>query len=114
MYGRLSWSKPAHTITTGFNSPGQGRYLHPSQLRTITPHEAARIQFFPDWFDFSPLMANRKILSECIGNAVPPKLAFTMACELLFELPKRDAEKTCQPSFVVDGVEAGGSGRSVA
>jgi DNA (cytosine-5)-methyltransferase 1 len=91
MYGRLSWNKPAHTITSGFGSPGQGRYLHPSQLRTITPHEAARIQFFPDWFDFDPIVDNRKALAECIGNAVPPKLGFSMACELVFELPERAA-----------------------
>jgi DNA (cytosine-5)-methyltransferase 1 len=88
MYGRLKWLKPAHTITSGFGSPGQGRYLHPSQLRTLTPHEAARIQFFPDWFDFGQMVRYRRLLAECIGNAVPPKLAFAMACELLFELPE--------------------------
>jgi DNA (cytosine-5)-methyltransferase 1 len=82
MYGRLDWDKPAQTITTGFGSPGQGRYLHPSQARTITPHEAARLQFFPDWFDFSA-MVKRKRLQEMIGNAVPPKLGYVLAVELL-------------------------------
>lgn len=77
MYGRLRWDQPAQTITTGFGSPGQGRYLHPSQLRTLTPHEAARIQFFPDWFDFSSA-EHRRVLADCIGNAVPPKLAFAL------------------------------------
>lgn len=81
MYGRLDWCEPAQTITTGFGSPGQGRYLHPSQLRTLTPHEAARIQFFPDWFDFS--MVSRKHLSRAIGNAVPPKLSFVLALAVL-------------------------------
>ena len=82
MYGRLSWTRPAQTITTGFGSPGQGRYLHPSQLRTLTPHEAARIQFFPDWFDFSSLRYKAH-LARAIGNAVPPKLAFVLALHLL-------------------------------
>ena len=82
MYGRLSWTRPAQTITTGFGSPGQGRYLHPSELRTLTPHEAARIQFFPDWYDFSPLK-HRNALSRAIGNAVPPKLAFVLASHAL-------------------------------
>ena len=77
MYGRLRWNQPAQTITTGFGSPGQGRYLHPSKLRTLTPHEAARIQFFPDWFDFSSAK-HRRVLADCIGNAVPPKLAFAL------------------------------------
>lgn len=102
MYGRLSWTKPAHTITTGFSSPGQGRYLHPTQIRTITPHEAARIQFFPDWFDFGPVIQARKLLSACIGNAVPSKLAFVMATEMLFV----DHRQSSQPSSGVVG-EAG-------
>jgi DNA (cytosine-5)-methyltransferase 1 len=82
MYGRLRWDKPAQTITTGFGSPGQGRYLHPDQLRTLTAHEAARIQFFPDWFDFGSL-DRRGDLARAIGNAVPPKLAFVLAHHLL-------------------------------
>lgn len=36
MYGRLSWDDPAPTITTGFGSMGQGRFVHPSRARTIT------------------------------------------------------------------------------
>ncbi len=82
MYGRLRWDEPAQTITTGFGSPGQGRYLHPIEPRTLTPHEAARIQFFPDWFDFGRL-AHRRWLAKAIGNAVPPKLAFVLAHHVL-------------------------------
>lgn len=82
MYGKLKWNEPAHTITTGFGSPGQGRYFHPEEPRTLTPHEAARVQFFPDWFDFGA-DSNRKLLAHCIGNAVPPKLAFSVLVRLL-------------------------------
>ena len=82
MYGRLDWTKPAQTITTGFGSPGQGRYLHPDELRTITAREAARVQFFPDWFDFSAAKT-REVVASCIGNAVPPKLAFVMVRAVL-------------------------------
>ncbi|WP_158625215.1 DNA cytosine methyltransferase [Corallococcus terminator] len=82
MYGKLKWNEPAHTITTGFGSPGQGRYFHPEEPRTLTPHEAARVQFFPDWFDFGP-NSNRGLLAHCIGNAVPPKLAFSVLVRLL-------------------------------
>jgi DNA (cytosine-5)-methyltransferase 1 len=73
MYGRLRWTKPAHTVTTGFGSMGQGRYVHPSRRRTITPHEAARLQTFPDWFDFGT-DTPRGVLAKAIGNAVPPLL----------------------------------------
>jgi DNA (cytosine-5)-methyltransferase 1 len=73
MYGRLRWDEPAQTITTGFGSMGQGRYVHPSQRRTITPHEAARIQTFPDRFDFGK-NTRRGVLAKVIGNAVPPLL----------------------------------------
>lgn len=74
MYGRLSWNAPAQTITSGFGSIGQGRYMHPSQKRALTAHEAARIQGFPDFFDFSKI-AKRSDLATMIGNAVPPQLA---------------------------------------
>ena len=52
MYGRMRWDQPAQTITSGFGSMGQGRFIHPLRKRTITPHEAARIQGFPDFFNF--------------------------------------------------------------
>ncbi len=85
MYGRLDWDKPAQTITTGFGSPGQGRYLHPSQLRTLTPHEAARLQFFPDWYDFRSV-TKRKRLQEMVGNAVPPKLGYLLTLDVLSDV----------------------------
>lgn len=74
MYGRLQWEKPAQTLTTGFGSMGQGRYVHPSQERTITPHEAARLQTFPDFFGFSAANT-RSAWARMIGNAVPPLLS---------------------------------------
>jgi DNA (cytosine-5)-methyltransferase 1 len=73
VYGRLRWNQPAQTITTGFGSMGQGRYVHPQRRRTITPHEAARLQTFPDWFDFGA-DTSRGVLAKAIGNAVPPLL----------------------------------------
>lgn len=74
MYGRLRANAPAPTITSGFGSMGQGRFVHPTRRRMITPHEAARIQGFPDFFDFSNVV-KRTELQEMLGNAVPPPLA---------------------------------------
>lgn len=73
MYGRLRWDEPAQTITSGFGSIGQGRYMHPNRTRALTAHEAARIQGFPDYFDFSACRT-RSAVATMIGNAVPPQL----------------------------------------
>lgn len=82
MYGRLHADRPAQTITSGFGSMGQGRFVHPTQPRMITAHEAARIQGFPDYFKFRPV---QKItaLREMIGNAVPPPFAAVLLKLLL-------------------------------
>jgi DNA (cytosine-5)-methyltransferase 1 len=82
MYGRLSWSLPAQTITSGYGSMGQGRYVHPERRRTLTPHEAARLQFFPDWYPFD-VVSKRGDWAEMIGNAVPPQLALELTRALL-------------------------------
>lgn len=73
IYGRLRWGEVANTITTGFGSMGQGRYVHPSRRRLITCHEAARLQGFPDFFSFGAV-SQRSIWARMIGNAVPPML----------------------------------------
>jgi DNA (cytosine-5)-methyltransferase 1 len=82
MYGRLRWDRPAQTITSGYGSMGQGRYVHPRERRTLTPHEAARLQLIPDFFDFSEV-ASREAWAQMIGNAAPWKLAYAFALEML-------------------------------
>lgn len=75
-YGRLSWDGQAPTITTRFDTPSGGRFIHPSQNRTLTPREAARIQSFPD--DYVFYGPKTSILKQ-IGNAVPPKVSYFLA-----------------------------------
>ena len=48
------------------------RPIHPTESRVITPREAARLQGFPDWFQFSPTKWNS---FRQIGNSVSPILA---------------------------------------
>ena len=75
-YGRLEWNQPTMTITTRFDTPAGGRFIHPEENRTLTPREAARVQSFPDSFEF---IGNKTIVCKQIGNAVPPKLSFFLA-----------------------------------
>jgi DNA (cytosine-5)-methyltransferase 1 len=82
VYGRMRPDVPAPTITSGFGSTGQGRFVHPLEPRTLTPREAARLQGFPDWFSFSAV-DGRRALQEMIGNAVPSRLGYVAAMELL-------------------------------
>ena len=84
VYGRLHPDRPAPTITTGFMTPGRGRYIHPYERRVITAREAARLQGFPDDYDFQPRPGtepSKAKLTKWIGDAVPMPLGYaaTMA-----------------------------------
>lgn len=75
LYGRLRWDAPSYTVTTYFNRPGNGCYIHPDENRVLTSWEAARLQSFPDSFAFSGSKGSR---TKQIGNAVPPILAYAL------------------------------------
>lgn len=75
-YGRMEKDKPARTITTRFDTPSGGMFIHPEDNRTITPREAARIQSFPDRYVFT---GTKTSIHKQIGNAVPPKVAYFLA-----------------------------------
>jgi DNA (cytosine-5)-methyltransferase 1 len=93
MYGRLRWDAPAQTITTGFGSMGQGRFVHPSLPRTITPHEAARLQTLPDFFEL-PAGSTRKGWAAVIANAVPPFFGLHVTAPLIRALGRDEAEQS--------------------
>jgi len=75
---------PALNLLNGFcptlragTGPEKGSYqavrpLHPTENRVITPREAARLQGFPDWFQFSPTKWHS---FRQIGNSVSPILS---------------------------------------
>ena len=86
VYGRLFQDKPAPTITTGFMTPGRGRYIHPTRRRTLTPHEAARLQGFPDSYNFHPYpdrLSSKAQLGKWIGDAVPMPLGYVAGLAVL-------------------------------
>ena len=77
VYGRMSWDKPAPTITGGCTTLSKGRFGHPSALRTISVREAAILQTFPNDYVFDTDFIDRACI--IIGNALPPTFAKTMA-----------------------------------
>lgn len=74
-YKRLVWDKPSGTVTAHF-AKDVYTHIHPSQPRTISVREAARVQSFPDRFRFLGHMSDR---FRQIGNAVPPLMAWGIA-----------------------------------
>lgn len=86
-YGRLQWSGVASTILTKCD-PHWGAYIHPSQDRTITVREAARLQGFPDRFKFAgPGLTS---MYQQIGNAVPVPLASAIGRACAAHLQSQD------------------------
>ena len=77
IYGRLHADKPSGTITTGFTSPGRGRYIHPQERRGLTCCEAALIQGFPLSYKFTDCddSIGRNQYAKVIGDAVSPQMA---------------------------------------
>ena len=67
-YKRQHRNKPCSTIVAHLSKDGL-MFIHPTQNRSLTAREAARIQSFPDWFEF-PIARTHQF--RVIGNAVPP------------------------------------------
>ena len=72
-YGRMSWDKPAPTITTKFFSISNGRFAHPEEDRPISLREGATLQTFPKTYKF--IGTSISSIARMIGNAVPPLYA---------------------------------------
>lgn len=74
-YKRLKWDEPSWTLTAHMRKDCLA-YIHPTQVRSISVREAARLQSFPDDFVFYAPMTR---MFELVGNSVPPLLAEAIA-----------------------------------
>lgn len=76
IYLRLDPGKPSGTVLNVRKS----MWIHPLLDRAITVREAARLQSFPDYFEFT---GNKNDQYQQVGNAVPPLMAKAVAETLL-------------------------------
>lgn len=80
---RLRPDEPSKAITGG----ALAEFLHPLEHRPLTLRECARLQTFPDTFLFHGSVTQQM---QCIGNAVPPRLAEILARQLAADLIQFD------------------------
>lgn len=85
-FGRIDPNKPSRTLTTRFDSPPVGFVTHPYEDRTLTVREGARIQGFPDDFEFLGPKINQY---KQVGNAVPVGLSKALAKGIIEMLSKK-------------------------
>lgn len=90
VYGRLAWDKPSITITHYARNPASGRFVHPQQNRGLSAREAARLQSFPDGFEFKGTFDS---IFKQIGEAVPPLLSAGIAAHTIVEMLSAPATK---------------------
>ena len=74
-YARLRGDRPCKTIVAHLAKDGNG-YIHPTQVRSISLREAARVQSFHDGYIFCGSPSDQWVQ---LGNAVPPVLAEAIA-----------------------------------
>lgn len=103
-YRRFHRDEVAGTITAAFKPENAGVW-HPIEERIFTVREIARIQTFPDWFNFVGKTIKSKY--QQIGNAVPPRLAFEIAMQVKAVLEGQDLQKG-RTHFLFDDFISGG------
>ena len=93
-YKRQHREELCSTIVAHISKDGL-MYIHPTQRRSLTPREAARVQSFPDWFLF-PVARTHQF--RLVGNAVPPLVSEAVGLEV-----KKFLERAAQiqPQFAL-------------
>lgn len=95
-YKRIKLDEPAPTITRNFTTPSSANCIHPVADRALTLREAARVQSFPDCYQFVGSFTDKRLL---IGNAVPPLLSLAIAKAVAKSLGVRVVENEGREIF---------------
>jgi len=86
-YCRLWWNKPSTTITRNLSCVSSSRCIHPRQPRPLSTREGARLQGFPDDYQFFGSRTERNLQ---IGNAVPTFLSIAIKDSVKAYLTEND------------------------
>lgn len=92
---RLLLTEPSFTVT----SHCLDEMIHPTLNRGLTPREVARLQSFPDWYQFRGPFVKfhsdpQQDQYEQIGDAIPPLLGYALGKEIRITLDKIIREKS--------------------
>ncbi len=95
-YRRLSYDKPCPTVST---SPNQKStcLCHPTELRPLSVKEYARIQQFPDSWEFAGSTAQKY---RQIGNAVPVGLGYVVGRTVMRYIENYESLNPLKPQGV--------------
>lgn len=98
IYRRLHPDKPAYTVT---GSGGGGTHMyHWKEPRALTNRERARLQTFPDWFEFA---GSKESVRKQIGMAIPPE-GIAIVCEAILKSMSGISYSTTSPSINMDSL----------
>ena len=98
---RMRLDEPGPTVVAHLAKDGY-MFVHPTENRTITVREAARMQSFPDSFDFSAggTVAFTHQMRQ-VGNAVPPLLGIALG-EIILAYLKEEINLSLEEVFGED------------
>ena len=96
IYKRIDPDKPSYTVT---GSGGGGTHMyHWDEPRALTNRERARLQTFPDWFNF---YGGKESVRKQIGMAIPPE-GMRVICEALLACLHNGTYKSIEPNIKLE------------
>ena len=99
---KLHPDRPSFTIIVGSDKGGGKGHVHPYVPREVTPRESARMQTFPDWWEFSG--TGRHVIRQ-VGNAVPPLFAAILAEHIKFHVFNARKQRSYEELIDVLGLD---------